>query len=90
MTNRAAVLFEQGKFDECIKVRRAAAPPQAQAVTPVAHAQDCDDAVEKGHETRADFKARARLHPRPARILTRSIDAGARYGAQGQRAAEEG
>ena len=61
LTNRAAVLFEQGKYDECIKVRVSARDYLLQIAAHYdasRHGQDCDDAIEKGHETRADFKAR--------------------------------
>ena len=99
LTNRAAVLFEQGKYDDCIKARERArrARHPRRWLTRLAGdaAQDCDDAVEKGQLVRADFKARnlaavraclARADAHPPLFS----DAGARDDAQGQRAPEEG
>ena len=44
ITNKAAVKFEQGRYDECIK--------------------DCETAIEKGRELRADYKLIARAMTR--------------------------
>lgn len=51
LTNRAAVFFEQGRFEECIS--------------------DCDAAVDKGREHRADFKLVARALTRKANALVK-------------------
>mmetsp|Transcript_2032 Transcript_2032/g.3172 ORF Transcript_2032/g.3172 Transcript_2032/m.3172 type:complete len:580 (+) Transcript_2032:75-1814(+) len=49
LTNRAAVYYESGQFDECIA--------------------DCDKAVERGRELRADFKLVAKALARKASAL---------------------
>jgi len=51
LTNRAAVDFETGKYDECIK--------------------DCDKAVERGRELRADFKVISRELTRKGTALAK-------------------
>lgn len=51
LTNRAAVYFEMGRFEEC--------------------AADCNQAVEKGKEMRADYKLVARAMTRKANALAK-------------------
>lgn len=51
MTNKAAVKFEMGKYEECIK--------------------DCEDAIERGRELRADYKLIARAMTRIANSLVK-------------------
>ncbi|KXZ56970.1 hypothetical protein GPECTOR_1g876 [Gonium pectorale] len=51
LTNRAAVYFEQAKYEECIA--------------------DCDAAVERGRELRADFKVIARALSRKGNALVK-------------------
>lgn len=52
LTNRAAVQFEQGAYDECIA--------------------DCDKAVERGRELRADYKMVAKALTRKGNALVKS------------------
>lgn len=51
ITNKAAVKFEMGKYEECIK--------------------DCEDAIEKGRELRADYKLIARAMTRIGNALVK-------------------
>ncbi|KAG2489588.1 hypothetical protein HYH03_011869 [Edaphochlamys debaryana] len=51
LTNRAAVFFEQGKYDDCIA--------------------DCDAAVNRAHELRADFKLIAKALTRKGNALVK-------------------
>jgi len=51
MTNKAAVKFEMGKYEECIK--------------------DCEEAIERGRELRADYKLIARAMTRIGNSLVK-------------------